>query len=63
VIVSSVNGVDKHRSPSLDYVEESSDEWIGVDLYDIAERGAVDRCLSRFVSILVHVSVMRCVDD
>ena len=26
VIVSSVNGVDKHHSPSLHYVEESSNE-------------------------------------
>ena len=62
VIVSSVNGVDKHHSPSLNYVEESSNEWIGMDLYDIAERGMVDRCLSQFISISVHVSVMCHVD-
>ena len=58
MIVSSVNGVDEPHSPSLDHVEESSSEWIGMDLYDYAERGAVDRCLSRFVSISVRVSVM-----
>ncbi|KAH0835510.1 hypothetical protein J3R83DRAFT_9188 [Lanmaoa asiatica] len=42
-----VDDVDGHRSPSLDYMEESSKESIDVDLYDIAERGVVYRSLSR----------------
>lgn len=37
-------------SPSLDYMEEFKKEWVGVDLYDIAERGMLSRSLSRFVS-------------
>ncbi|KAG6371815.1 hypothetical protein JVT61DRAFT_9176 [Boletus reticuloceps] len=37
----------RHRVPSLDYMEEFRREWDGVDLYDIAERGVLSRCLSR----------------
>lgn len=54
-----MNDVDKHHSPSIGNVEESREQWIGVDLYDTAERGALDKCLSRFVSISAQISATR----
>lgn len=44
--------IDTKRCRSfLDYMDEFKKEWVGMDMYDIVERGALHRSISRFVFI------------